>query len=134
MEIIKRIKLGNNDYYIKCNCEYKKENDIVRLKLKNYKDDYFDGGDLSKLIERIERQYSESIYSKYGKDIYFLADCLYIYDNIPFIDGVGDIYFIDGLIDSTSYISKEELDRYIYDNNIKMNNNNFKLLDENTWL
>ena len=59
----------------------------------------------------------------------FINDALYIYDHIPFINGIGDIYN-----NSESYISKEELDDYIKDNNIIMKNDHqFKLCDQRTW-
>ena len=64
-----------------------------------------------------------------------MSDCLYIYDNIPFISGVGD-YTVskDGVIDLLSYISKEELDDYIKMNNVSMScKDEFKLWDERTW-
>ena len=136
MIIRNRVKLDNKNYYIECDCEYKSKNDLVQLCLKNYKDNYYDGGDLSKLILTIEKKYNDSSYKKYDKENWFLSDCLYIYDNIPFIKGVGDFYLSsnDGMINSISYISCEELDEYIKSNHIKMNdNNNFKLYDEATW-
>ena len=131
MIITKRIKLRNINYYIKCDCEYKKD----KLCLKHFHHDYFDGGDLSVLIEKIEAKYNEDTYKKYDNNIWFLADSLYIYDNIPFISGVGD-YYVDNenIVYSASYITKEELDRYIKENNIEMNDSsNFKLWDERTW-
>ena len=129
MNIKRRIKLGNNKYYISFECEYIKENDINKLCLRNYVDNYFDSGNLSNLIKKIENNYDESIYKRYGDEILFLSDCLYIYDNIPFIDGIGDYSDIN-----SSYISREELNKYIAENNIVMNNNkNFKLYDERTW-
>lgn len=129
MIIKKRIKLGNTDYCISLNCEYKEKDGRTILCLKDYRDDYFDGGDLSKLINQVEQKYSKSIYQKYGDEILFLSDCVYIYDNIPFISGVGDVY-----ISSESYITREELDEYIKIKNIiKKNNKDFKLCDERTW-
>lgn len=40
MYIEKRIKLNNNFYYIIVDVEYKKDNGILSLRIKNYKDDY----------------------------------------------------------------------------------------------
>ena len=136
MLIKNRIKLGNNNYYICCDCEYKSKNELVELKLKNYKNTYFDGGDLSRLIKKIENNYNKFTYKKYTNEQWFLSDCLYIYDNIPFIIGVGDFYISsnDGIINSTSYITKDELDEYIKKYNIVMKNKEkFKLWDERTW-
>ena len=40
----------------------------------------------------------------------------------------------DNTISSASYITKEELDKYIQDNNIEMKDKkDFKLCDERTW-
>jgi len=125
--IIKRnIKLNNTQYYITVDCLYKS----TRLCLKNYNDDYYDSGDLSLLIREIEQQYNcDLINKKYKTNIPYINDILYIYDNIPFINGAGDIYS-----NSESYISKFELDDFIKKNNIKMNNQSkFKLSDGRTW-
>ena len=134
MIIKKRIKLGQGNYYICLDCKYKVENGNKYLRLKDYKDDYYDSGDLSKLIEKIENNYHNS--KKYDNDILFLSDCIYIYNNIPFISGIGDLYLSsDNVPYSISYISKAELDEYIKENNIVLNkSDNFKLVDENTWI
>ena len=136
MNIRTRVKLGNTNYYISCECEYKKKGGITQLCLKDYIDDYYDGGDLSLLIKEIEDNYNKDIVKKYDGDVWFLADTLYIYDNIPFISGLGDFYITndDNTIRSISYISKEELDTYIKDNNIVMKDNSeFRLYDGRTW-
>ena len=125
MEIKNRIKLGNNDYYISYNCIYKTNNGYTKLYLKDHNDDYYDGGDLAKLIKKIEENYN----NKNNESIKFLSDCIYIYENIPFISGIGDINN-----NSISYISKEELDNYIKEQEIKLkDNSDFKLHDERTW-
>ena len=132
MNIIKRIKLGSKNYYIVTCCEYIND----ELRLKDYKDNYYDGGDLSRLIEVLESKYNTDTYKKYGNDNWFMSDCLYIYDHIPFINGVGDLYIstIDNIINSASYITKDELDKYIQKHHIIMNDNsNFILSDERTW-
>ena len=119
MNIIKRIKLGSKNYYIVTCCEYIND----ELRLKDYKDNYYDGGDLSILIEVLESKYNTDTYKKYG-------------NHIPFINGVGDLYIstIDNIVNSSSYIKKEELDNYIKENNIIMkNHSDFKLYDERTW-
>lgn len=137
MYIENRIKLRNNIYYVRVEIEYKKnKNDLTRLCIKNYKDTYFDCGDFSILIEKIERSYTEEKAKKYDQHILLLSDVLYIYDRIPFLTGIGDLFISkgDNLPNSISYISKDDIEKYIKDNNIKMNvNNNFKLYDENTW-
>ena len=130
MIIKKRVELSNNIFFVNCDCEYKK--DI--LCLKNYKSDYYDGGDLSLLIEEIKKKYSKDTYKKYDDHSWFITDCLYIYDNIPFISAIEDYYIDNGLVYSMSYITKEELDKFIKENNIRMkDNSNFKLGDGRTW-
>ncbi len=52
------------------------------------------------------------------------------------ISGIKDIYISenDNIPYSEGYISKEEIDKYIKEFNIKMNSNpNFKLNDGRTW-
>lgn len=135
MEITKRIRLGNSTYYIVVDVEYKKhENNFLCLYLKNYKDSYWDSGDCSLLIEKIEKNYDQNKIKEYDKDILYLGEILYIYDRIPFISGIKEINYSKGEIIGESYISKEELDSYIRQFNIKMHNNDkFKLNDESTW-
>ena len=126
MIIKKRIYLRNINYYVICDCVYKKKHCFTTLCLRNYKDDYFDEGDLSLLIEKIEKNYNVEKIKNYDGEIWFLSDCLYIYDNIPFLSGIEDLYLIDNnTISSTSYITKEELDDYIKENNIKMKFNSY---------
>ena len=126
MKISKRVKIGNNNYYIIVDVEYKKaENKFPSLRIKNYKDDYWDGGDCSILIEEVEKNYTLKKAKYYDKHIGFIADVFYIYDRIPFIDGIKD---------KDAYISKKEIDNYIKEFNINMNQNpNFKLNDARTW-
>ena len=130
MEISKKIKLNNNTYWIIVEVEYKMhEQGFPYLVLKNFKDDYWDSGDFTRLIERTEESYSIDKAKKYDEVISYMGDILFIYDRIPFIKGikeVGNSY--------ESYISREEIDTYINTFNVKMNNNyKFKLFDESTW-
>lgn len=136
MQITKRIKINNNYYYIVVDVEYKKKENVPHLCLKNYKDDYWDGGNCSLLIEEIEKSYTPSKVQDYANHPGFISDILYIYERIPFISGIKDIYISkdDNIAFSEGYISKEEIDAYIKDFNIKMNYNpNFKLYDGRTW-
>ena len=112
------------------NVEYKMHGqNFPYLVLKNFKDDYWDLGDCSRLIEKVEESYSIDKAKMYDEIISYMGDILFIYDRIPFIKGikeVGNSY--------ESYISKEEIDNYIKTFNIKMNKNSkFKLFDERTW-
>lgn len=136
MTIKKRIDLGNTTYYVEVEVEYKKKDNILMLCLKNYKDDYYDGGNLSVLLEKLAREYSAEVLKKYNTGIFFLDDALYLYEHIPFIKGVYDFNQNkkDSIPHSIGYISVNELDKIIKDNNIKIKeNDNFKLNDERTW-
>lgn len=136
MIIEKRIKLNSNIYYIVINVEYKKKNDIPVLCLQNYKEDYWDSGDCSLLINKIENEYTKEQAQKYDSNISFMADVIYIYDRMPFISGIKDVYISseDNLPYSIGYITKEEIDKYIHNNNIDISNNHkFKLYDGRTW-
>lgn len=137
MYIEKRIKLKNNIYYIQVDVEYKKNEDgIVRLITKNYKDSYYDGGDFSILLEKVEESYTIEKSSNYDNSISYMADVLYLYDRIPFLSAIRTVYMSndDNLPYSIDYISKDEIEKYIEENNVKMNSNdNFKLNDQRTW-
>ena len=135
MIIKERIKLGDTNYYIRCECIYKNKDNSIRLCLNNYDNDYYDGGDLSILIKKIEKNYNKEYIKKYDGMVWFLSECLYIYENIPFVSGVG-CYTLskDNIINSLSYVTKEELDDYIINGDINVkDNSNFKLWDERTW-
>ena len=133
MTIERKIKLNKNLYYVIINLKYKKNKDgITTLKLK--KDNYFDCGDLSILIEKIEKNYNNS--KIYDKNISIMNDIIYIYENLPFLSGIKEVSISskDNLPSTITYIEKEEIDKYIEENNIKITiNNNFKLYDEHTW-
>ena len=135
MQILKKIKINNRNYYAIIDLEYKKiQNNFPVLRLKNYKDDYWDSGDCSILIEKIEENYSLKKAHQYDNNIAYMADILYIYDRMPFISGVKDISISNNMISEESYISKEEIEKYIKEFNIKMNHiDNFKLSDSLTW-
>lgn len=137
MIVEKRVKLRNNIYYIMVSVEYKKdENNIVKLCINDYKDSYYDGGNFSRLIEKIEKSYDDKKAEGYDENIGFMADVLYLYDRIPFLCGIRDVYISDkdNLPSSIGYISKNEIEKYIKENNVKMTfDDNFKLYDERTW-
>lgn len=138
MYIEKRVKLRGVNYYVRVELEYKKENsDLVLLRMKNYKDDYYDGGDFSLLLEEIEKNYTFEKAEKYDKNISYMADVIYLYERIPFLSGIRDEYISskDNRPYTIGYISKEEIEKYIKENNIKINSNKkFKLGDERTWI
>ena len=130
MVIKREIMLNTIKYYIIVECVYKNECNSTFLLLKNYNDNYYAEGDLSLLIRKLEQKYSyDLVLKKYKSTIPYMNNVLYIYDNIPFISGVGDI-----VPTGESYITKTELDIYIKEKNIKMNDKSkFKLSDERTW-
>lgn len=137
MYIEKRVKLRDINYYIRVELEYKRdENDNILLRMKDFKDDYYDGGDFSILIEEIEKNYTYEKAQKYDKNISYMADVIYLYERIPFLSGVRDEYVSskDNLPYTIGYIAKEEIEEYIKENNVKIEyNNNFKLYDGSTW-
>lgn len=137
MVIEKKLKLRDTIYYVLVEVEYrKKENGSISLCMKNYKDSYYDGGDFSILLEEVEKGYTEEKALKYDKWAWFMTDILYIYNRVPFLSGIKDVYISDdpNLPSSTTYISKAEIDKYIKENNIKMNpNDDFLLMDQRTW-
>lgn len=135
MTLERKITLKNNIYYIEIELEYlKQKNNIITLSLKNDKNNYFDCGNVSLLINKIEKNYNENI--KYDNQIAFMSDVIYIYKNIPFINKIKNISVSknDNLPYDILSINKEEIEKYIKDNKIKMDyNDNFKLFDETTW-
>lgn len=136
MYIERKITLKNSIYFIRVELEYKNINNITHLCINNYKDDYFDNGDFSNLINLVEKSYTEEKAKKYDENISYMADILYIYDRIPFLSGVKDVCIseLDNTPYSIGYISKEDIEKYIKDNNIKMDKNTrFKLSNGLTW-
>lgn len=111
MIICKRVRLGDNNYFVKIKCSYDNERHLHLLDGSNY-----DDGNLSLLISEIEEKYDRKfVYNKYGSDVSFISDCLYIFDNIPFIDGVGELNSssVDDVIFDASYISRDELKSFL---------------------
>ena len=90
MTLERKINLKNNIYYISVELEYLTKNNIITLNLKNNKDNYFDCGNISILIEKIEENYNENI--KYDNKISFMSDVIYIYKNISFISKIKNIW------------------------------------------
>ena len=137
MIVEKRLKLRDTIYYVLVEVEYRKnEYGTVKLCMKNYKDSYYDGGDFSILCKEIEKGYTEEKALKYDNWTWYMTDVLYIYDRVPFLSGIKEVYIgSDSILQaSTMYISKEEIDKYIKENNIKMNSNaDFQLMDQRTW-
>ena len=136
MYIEKRIKLNDINYYIRVEVEYRRENTITCLKLKNFYDDYYDGGNFSDLLEKIEKNYTSLKAQKYDENIGYMADVLYLYERIPFLMGIRDEYISkkDNQPYSIGYITREEIENYIKINNIKLKTNpKFTLNDARTW-
>ena len=135
MKILKKIKINNINYYVIIELEYKQsENKIPMLRLKDYKNDYWDSGDCSILIQKIEENYTLKKARQYDDNIAYMADVLYIFDRMPFISGIKDVSFSNNIVNEETYVSKEEIEKYIKNFNIKMNfNNDFKLSDYRTW-
>ena len=87
------------------------------------------------LAKKIGEAYNyEKVNKRYGDNCKFIDDCLFIYDNMRFISGISDCYYNDNKVVSTTYITREELDKYIKENNIKLKNyDKFILSNELTW-
>lgn len=140
MQIEKKINLRNNNYYVIIDVEYKKDKyGYPSLCLKNFKDDYWDGGDFNVLIDKIEKNYTCEKAEFYDENIPYMADVLYIYDRIPFLSGIKEVYVSNNnsLPYSTTYTSVEEIKEYIELFHTKMTymnaNPDFKLYSESTW-
>ena len=136
MLIEKKVKLKNNFYYVVTDVEYKMDkHGYTMLFFKDGK--IYDGGCFSKLVERCAKSYSYKKAREYDGDIGFIADVLYLYDRIPFLTGVKDVYIgnDDNIPYSVGFIPVEEIDKYIKDHKIKMNKNpRFDLNNEETWI
>lgn len=137
MIIEKRVRLNNSIYYVLVDVEYRiDERSFTRLCLKEL-DECYDGSNFSLLIEKIEMDYDSSKPKMYDSDIRLMGDVLFIYDRIPFLSGIKDVYITDNdnLPYSVGFISKSEIDKYIEEHNVEMKDqSNFKLGDERTWL
>ena len=129
MELKRRVLLSQNEYHVVFDLSYKKSI-INKPKLcLNNKSTYWDSGNVSEIIEKIEENYNLENMKKYDEDISFMADILYIYEHIPFLKGI-----INKSLNEECYISKKEIDKYIKVFNKKINQNkNFKLSNESTW-
>ena len=88
MYIEKVIKLNDINYYIRVALKYErneKNNGIPKLKLKNYKNDHYDGGSFSLLLEKIAKNYTFAKAKIYDENISYMADVIYLYDRIKII-------------------------------------------------
>lgn len=135
MILKKRVKLDDQDYYVYVDLEYVGTHKDTALCMKNFKDNYFDGGDFTLLLEKISENFP-----KYKKqtftDIPLLDESLYIYKYVPFLSAVEAVYISlkDNQVYSSDYITKEELDKYIKENDINFEiNENFELWNGRTW-
>ena len=126
MIIEKKILLNNNNdlFYVGVEVKYITRKDgRILLQKKNSSKKYFDSGDLSYLIEQdVEKKYSKEKRKEYNDEITFMANVLYIYDRIPFLSYVKQVYLSskgDAPGDICT-IYKKEIDKYIKDNKIQM--------------
>ena len=136
MLIEKRVKLKSNFYYVVVDVEYKiDKNGITMLYFRSGKT--YDGGNFTKLIGRCEKVYTYRKAREYDAEIGLMADILFLYDRIPFLIGIKDVYISDedSLPYIAGYISREEIEIYIKDYKVNMNRNNrFDLSNEETWI
>lgn len=123
MYIEKKVELGSNLYYIRYNIEYRNYDIEKQLCFKDWVEPYYDGGDVNILIEKIEKNYTIAKANEYDDIISFMADVIYIYDRLPFICGIKEVYLNkEKIVTATNYISKEEIDKYIKKYHIKLHN------------
>lgn len=128
MQIKRRITINNNTYIIYFDVEYRSSviKDVPKLSLKNFENDYFDGGDLSELLSSVEKNYHEIKFDKY---IEFMNVILYIYRCVPILSAIEEV-----TKSSSFVISRKEIDDYIENFNIDFKINcSFKLSDQSTW-
>lgn len=65
-----------------------------------------------------------------------MADILYIYNHVPFLEGIKDVSISndEGYPHEIGYITKEEIENYIKIHHIQLHfDPNFKLYDARTW-
>ena len=128
MQIKRKITINNNIYIIYFDVEYKTSNikDIPKLSLKNFENDYFDGGDLSELLTLVEKNYHVI---KFNENIEFMNIILYIYQCVPILSAIEEVTSYDDC-----FISREEIDEFIKRFNINFEvNDHFKLSNQSTW-
>ena len=128
MQIKRKITINNNTYIIYFDVEYRNSviKDVPKLSLKNFENDYFDGGDLSELLSLVEKNYHEI---KFDKSIEFMNVILYIYRCVPILSAIEEV-----TKSSSCVISRKEIDDYIENFNIDFKiNYSFKLSDQSTW-
>ncbi len=93
MLIEKKAKLKNNYYYVVVDVEYKIDKQgYTMLYFRDGK--HYDGGDFSRLIERCEKAYTYKKAREYDEEIGLMADVLFLYDRIPFLIGIKDVYIM----------------------------------------
>lgn len=96
MIIERNIKINKINYLLGIEINYKDNGSLCK------KDgSYFDLGDLSLMIEYVEKNYNKSVL--YDKNITFMNNIIYLYNQFPFLN----------------YI-KQEILNYIKKNNIKL--------------
>ena len=135
MLVRKKIELKKNVYFIELDLKYKIEDGSTILCFKDWKNPYYDGGDLDVLINKIEDNYSIKKRNEYDMEISMMGDVLFIYDKMPFISGIKVIYKdSDNLTYSSDYLTKKDIEDYIKLKKIKLSpHNDFDLTDEDTW-
>lgn len=127
MILERKVRLKDDDYVIVVELEYRSIKGFPRLCLKNC-DFIFDSGNFSLLLSKIAKNYSDEEF--YDKMILMMNRMLYIYNRVPFLSAIKNVSSNEEL-----YVSKIEIEKYINDFNIKLlNNSQFDLENENTWL
>lgn len=136
MELKRKLRLGDNIYYVVVKLEYRTKPGFNKiLSAVDSKDSYFDSGDFSILLDKISKNYSSEKVKEYDNDIFYMADCIYIYNHIPFLSAIEDVSSDDELPNYWGIITRKEIEDYIKKYNIKLiNNDSFLLYDQRTWI
>lgn len=114
MIIERNIKINKINYLLGIEINYKDNGSLCK------KDgSYFDLGDLSLMIEYVEKNYNKSVL--YDKNITFMNNVIYLYNQFPFLNYIKEVtYTKENKISKIMYISKQEILNYIKKNNIKL--------------
>ncbi|MBR5662744.1 MAG: hypothetical protein IKX00_03705 [Bacilli bacterium] len=119
MTFERRIRIDDRyNYFLGFDLKYTKQKFLERTD-----GGYFDLGDLSIMIEEVEKNFSkESKKIIYDKGNFYMNNVIYLYDRFPFIAYIRDILYNDeGKIIAIGYITKKEIVKYIKNNKIEIN-------------
>lgn len=113
MILEKNIKLKNMEYVIGIELKYRDDGFLSKMD-----GSYFDNGDFGYLIKELEKRYRTN---EYYKIVTFINDVTFIYDCIPFISYVKNVFYDqEGHLSSGLKITKDEILELIKKYNISL--------------